>query len=171
MQDDENVILDTPNETETTEEQTVETTEETPEVDTDQLQATNKKLFERAKKAEAELKALKQGNLPKPEAKPQANAPLIDVDERILKANGMPDELLSELRVIAALRGVSVIDAQNDHLFVATKEKFDKDSKSKAASMGASRGSGQIKVQKTFTSPGLTREEHMAMIKEADIKI
>ena len=99
------------------------------------------------------------------------NAPLVDVDERILKANGMPDELLSELRVIAALRGVSVIDAQNDHLFVATKEKFDKDSKSKAASMGASRGSGQIKVQKTFTSPGLTREEHMAMIKEADIKI
>ena len=167
MQEDENVIIDTPIDTE----ETVETPTTETEVDVEQVQATNKRLFERAKKAEAELKALKQGNLPKPEAKPQANAPLIDVDERILKANGMPDELLAELRVIAALRGVSVIDAQNDHLFVATKEKFDKDSKSKAASMGASRGSGQIKVQKTFTSPGLTREEHMAMIKEADIKI
>lgn len=167
MQEDENVIIDTPIDTE----ETVETPTTETEVDVEQVQATNKRLFERAKKAEAELKALKQGNLPKPEAKPQANAPLIDVDERILKANGMPDELLAELRVIAALRGVSVIDAQNDHLFVATKEKFDKDSKSKAASMGASRGSGQIKVQKTFTSPGLTREEHMAMIKEADIKL
>jgi hypothetical protein len=167
MQDDENVIIDTPIDTE----ETVETPTTETEVDVEQVQATNKRLFERAKKAEAELKALKQGNLPKPEAKPQANAPLIDVDERILKANGMPDELLSELRVIAALRGVSVIDAQNDHLFVATKEKFDKDSKSKAASMGASRGSGQIKVQKTFASTGLSREEHMAMIKEADIKL
>lgn len=165
MQEDETVILDTPNETDETVETTVETTDE--EVDTEQLQATNKKLFERAKKAEAELKALKQVA---PKA-PTQQTPSVDVDERILKAQGMSDELLGELRVIAALRGVSVIDAQKDHLFVATKEKFDKDSKSKAASLGASRGSGQVQAKKSFTTPGLTAEEHRQMIKEANIRL
>ncbi len=167
MQEEENVILDTSNETEETVETPIDTTEES-EVDIEQLRATNKKLFERAKKAEAEAKALK-GITSKP-AQPQ-QTPSVDIDERILKSQGMSDELLSELRVIAALRGVSVIDAQSDHLFVATKEKFDKDSKSKAASMGASRGSGKVQPKKDFASPSLSREEHMQMIKEANIRL
>lgn len=158
MDEDENVILDTPNETV---EETVETpadsteeTLETPAVDVEQLQATNKKLFERAKKAEADLKALK--------GTAQQASP--NVEETVLLATGMPEALLSELKAVAAVRKVSLLKAQADPIFVAVKEKFEKDQKREDASLPASRGAGAVKPKKDFTVPGLTREEHMAMV-------
>ena len=91
MDDENNVNLDTQNET-------VEETEETPidiiledetsDVDVEQLQATNKKLFERAKKAEAEVRALR------PKSTEAKVSPQPNVDERILLAQGLPEELL-----------------------------------------------------------------------------
>lgn len=157
--EDENVILDTTNETveETVEipaESTPETIE-TPEVDVEQLQATNKKLYERAKNAEADLKALK--------GTAQQASP--NVEETVLLANGMPEELMVELKAVAAVRKVSLLKAQADPIFVAVKEKFEKDQKREEASLPASRGSGAMKVKKDFTTPGLSREEHMAMVK------
>lgn len=137
------------------------------EVDVAKLQESNKRLFERAKKAEAEAKALKQGNNPAPVvASVQQTSPAsVDVDERILKSQGMNPELLQQLKDIAKLRGVNLIDAQSDPLFVATKEKFEKDEKSKRASVGASRGSTGVQVQKDLNTPGLTREDHMKLVK------
>lgn len=133
-----------------------------PEIDVEQLQATNKKLFERAKKAEADLKALKGAGRPaEAQASQQPN-----IEETVLLANGMAEELLAELKAVAAVRKVSLIKAQNDPIFVAVKEKFEKDKKASDASRPPSRGSGQVKAKKTFATPGLTREEHMAMTKE-----
>jgi hypothetical protein len=171
--DNENIVsLDTTNEpVQETELEIVETpvteaeevvAETTPEVDVDALQATNKKLFERAKKAEAELKALR----PKVVAKPaQAPSPTASVEETVLLAQGMSEELLGELKAIAQVRKTSLIKAQTDFLFVAAKEKFEKEQKSKDASLGASRSSGSVKAKKTPNTPGLTREEHYALIK------
>lgn len=157
------VTLDTPNETveETVETptETTETTEETietPAVDVEALQATNKKLFERTKKAEAELKLLRGTKL---EVSPQSN-----VEETVLLANGMSEELLDKLKVVAQINKVTLIKAQNDPIFVAVKEKFEKDQKQKDASLPASRGSGAVKPKKDFLTPGLTREEHKAMV-------
>lgn len=159
MDDDENVILDTPNETvEEAVEIPAETTEdtiETPAVDVEQLQATNKKLYERAKTAEAALK----------EIKGVAQPASTNVEEIVLLANGMPEELLTELKAVAAVRKVSLIKAQADPIFVAVKEKFEKDQKREDASLPASRGSGAMKPRKDFFTPGLSREEHMAMVK------
>lgn len=153
--------LNSPNETVP---ETVETlpeigeeTIETPPVDVEQLQATNKKLFERAKKAEADLKALK-GTRPASPASP-------NVEETVLLANGMPEELLAELKVVATVRKVSLIKAQADPIFVAVKEKFEKDQKREGASLPASRSSGNVKPKKDFSTPGLSREEHLAMVK------
>ena len=127
-----------------------------------QLQATNKKLYERAKKAEADLKAAKAS---KPvEAKVAPSQP--GIEETVLLANGMSDELLGELKAVAKARGIpSLIKAQNDPIFVAVKANFEKDQKQKASSMPASRGAGQVKPKKDFATPNLSREEHMAMVK------
>jgi len=172
MENEEIVELDTTNESEEeTELETVETpvdeieedsAEETPEVDIDALQATNKKLFERAKKAEAKLKELQ----PKAVAPKVASQPAsTNVEETVLLANGMSEELLEELKAVAAVRKTSLIKAQADPIFVAVKDRFEKEQKSSAASLGASKGSGNVKARKTPNTPGLTREEHMAMVK------
>jgi hypothetical protein len=175
---EENIVTpDTTNEqVQETEQETVETPveetaevalETTPEVDIDALQATNKKLYERAKKAEAALQALRpKVQQPKPVSQPASSS---NIEETVLLANGMSEELLGELKAVAQARGIkSLIKAQTDSIFVAVKEKFEKEQRSKEASMGASRGSGNVKVRKTFNTPGLTREEHMAMIKNAN---
>ena len=173
MDNEEIVELDTTNESEEgAVEETLETpvaeveeevVETTPEIDVDALQATNKKLFERAKKAEAELKALrpKVAVAPKVASQPAST----NVEETVLLAQGMSEELLGELKAVAAVRKTSLIKAQADPIFVAVKEKFEKEQKSSAASLGASRGSGNVKARKTPNTPGLTREEHMALVK------
>jgi len=167
MDETQDVTIDTTNDEveETAETPEADTTEgetlETPEVDVAQLQATNKRLFERAKKAEALLKAQKA--LTKPEAKP-TQAPSSSVEETVLLAQGMDESLLGELKVIAKLRTTSLIKAQQDFLFVAAREKLEKDRKSAEAAMPASRGSGSVKAKKTFATPGLSRDEHKAMV-------
>jgi len=164
MPDEEIVTPETTNEpvTETVETPDVEPELDldlTPEVDVEQLQATNKKLFERAKKAEAELKASKATPA---QAK---GSPQLDPVEAALLVNGMPEELLGELKAVAKVRGVSLLKAQSDPIYVAVKDKFEKDQKQKDASLPASRGSGATKVQKDFNTPNLTAEEHRAMFK------
>ena len=173
--EDENIVeLDTSNESEEeTVEETLETPveeteeespEETPEVDIDALQATNKKLFERAKKAEAKLKELQPKAV---EPKVQSQPASTNVEETVLLAQGMSEELLGELKAVAAVRKTSLIKAQADPIFVAVKEKLEKEQKSSAAGLGASRGSGNIKARKTANTPGISREEHMAMVKNS----
>lgn len=161
MENEEDVIVDTTNDTE----ESVETQEETetegePEIDVEKLLATNAKLFARAKEAEAKLKEL----APKKD-QTQTQATPSNVEEVVLLANGMPEELLAQLKKVALVNGTSLIKAQNDPIFVAVKEKFEKDQKREEASLPASRGSSGVKAKKDFSTPGLTREEHMAMFK------
>jgi len=161
--DDDNKDLNLSNETDGETVETPETEEETPAVDVEQLQATNKKLFERAKKAEADLKALKDADKSKPA---EAPSPQLSVEEAVLLVGGMPEELLGELKAVAQVRKVSLIKAQTDPIFVAVKDKFDKNKKQEEASLPASRSSSGVKPKKDFKTPGLTREEHKAMVKD-----
>ncbi len=130
----------------------------------------------RAKKAEIAAKA--QGLelnsdgewVKKPKETPAPVTPSqASVEETILLANGMPENLLEELKAIAAVRKTSLIKAQTDPLFVAAKDIFEKEKKQKEASLPASRGSGQTKVKKDFNSPGLSRDEHREMIRKAGL--
>lgn len=155
------VTVDTESTENTTNE---ETTQESDQVDVSRLQETNKKLFERAKKAEAELKALKIS--PAQPKKDKAPSQPTNVEETVLLAQGLPEELLNELKAVATVRGTSLIKAQTDPIFIAVKEKFESDIKSKKASVGVSRGSSSVKPKKDFNTPGLTREEHMTMFNE-----
>jgi hypothetical protein len=124
-----------------------------------------KQVLARAKKAEAEAKALKPRTVEAPKTETSPSSPS-DVAEVVLKAQGMEPELLKELKAISQLRKVDLIDAQNDPLFKAVKENFEKEKKEKAASLGASRGSGQAKEKVTTRKPDLSREEHMELAKK-----
>lgn len=95
---------------------------------------------------------------PTPPADPKA--PPVDVEETVLRANGMDATLLKELKDIAKLRNVSLLEAQKDPLFVRAKELFDKEQKSKDAGVGNSRGSGGKQPEKSAATPGLTAAEH-----------
>lgn len=97
---------------------------------------------------------------PKASSKPTTEP---SVEETVLRANGMPNELLSHLKKVANLNGTSLLDAQKDPIFVAVKDKFDKEVKRKQASLGAGRGAGGKKSEKTFTTPGISRDEHKEM--------
>jgi hypothetical protein len=115
----------------------------------------------RAKKAEEENKSLKKTPL-----QPQPASPT-NVEETVLLANGMSEELLEELKAIAQVRKTSLIKAQADPIFVAIKEKIEKDKKQQEASLPASRGSGSAKPKKDFKTVGLTRDDHMALFNSA----
>lgn len=123
----------------------------------------------RAEKAESKLKELQKSNSSSSSNETQFTqtqaSPSIDVDERILKANGMDDELLKQLKDVAKLRNISLIDAQKDDLFVAIKSRYEKEETSKKASVRSSRGSGSVEAKKTLQTPGLTKEEHKALLK------
>jgi uncharacterized protein YuzE len=95
---------------------------------------------------------------------PQTASPF-NVEETVLLANGMNEDLMVELKAVAKVRGISLIKAQTDPIFVAVKEKFEKDKKRDDASLPASRNSGGVKARKTVSTPGLSREEHMALVK------
>jgi hypothetical protein len=111
-----------------------------------------RRLFEKTQKAKA------------PEQTPATPS---NVEEVVLLANGMDETLMEQLKKVAAINNTSLIKAQNDPIFVAVKEKFEREKKSSNASLGASRGSGQAKVRKDVSSPGLSREEHMKLALEA----
>jgi len=124
-------------------------------------------LTARAKKAEEEARSLREKyealNKEKETQPTQTASP--DVEELILKSQGMSSDLLKELKVIAQVRGVSLIDAQSDPIFATLKENYEKEKKSSEASLGASKGSGQVKPKKDFSTPGLSRDEHREMFK------
>lgn len=103
----------------------------------------------------------------KPDVKkpqPHPASPQQSVEETVLLAQGMPEELLTELKAIAQVRGTSMIKAQNDPIFVAVKEKFEKTQKTKNASLPAARGAGSIRPKKDLNTPGLSREEHKKLV-------
>jgi hypothetical protein len=113
----------------------------------------------RAKKAEADLKSLKEksgeatqitNNVPSEEA----------TATMILQSQGLDDEAIAYLKKIAAVNGTSLIAAKSDELYKAFEAKREAEEKSKKASLGASRGSGSVKREKSITTPGLTDEEH-----------
>lgn len=131
------------------------------DIDTLKAQVEEKDTFARqanarAIRAEKELKSLKATS-----TTPQAPQ---NIEETVLLATGMPEELVKELKVVAQVRGISMVKAQNDPIFVSLKDNFEKNQKKDEASLPASRGSATTKPKRDFTSPGLTREEHMEMV-------
>lgn len=122
----------------------------------------------RAKKAEAQLKATKQ-TTQQTASQTLTNAPsntTDDIDVKILKSQGTPQDEIEVLQKIAKVNNTTVIDAKNDNLFklyISNKEQQEKADK---ARLGASKGSGNVKKEKGFNTPGLSQEEHRRLWRE-----
>ncbi len=119
-------------------------------------------ILARAKKAEAELALTKK---PKPATTQSTQQP--SVEETVLLANGMDEQLIEKLKTVAKVQGVGLIKAQNDPIFVAIKSQFEKESKQKEASLPVSRGSGQSKPRVGLDTPNLPRDDHKRLAMEA----
>ena len=160
---------ETETETETESEETTEGEETLEEAQTRATKAEEfaKQSLGRAKKAEGELKKAKPSKTPETPATPQVSPQEPGVEETVLLAGGMHEDLLIELKAIAKVRDVSLIKAQTDPIFVAMKEQFEKDQKQKEVSLGASRGSGTPAPKKDASTPNLSREEHKKIAMDA----
>lgn len=127
-----------------------------------------KQLTARAKKAEAEANALK--GTANDSATHTNNPPSSEaIDERILRDKGMSEELMSELKALAKVRGKGLIETQADPIFVALLAQKEAEAKAEKAKLGASKGSGSARKEKNFNSAGMTDEEHRAMWKEKGV--
>lgn len=131
----------------------------------EKLRELNKKLFERAKKAEAKLKA--GGTPTKAPITNKPSASREQVQEEILRSQGYTDDLILELKKVASLNKTDLFAAQKDDIFLAIKEKREKQKKSEDARLGAARGVAKSVPKKTVSTPGLSDEEHERLWREA----
>ena len=123
------------------------------EDETEKLQATNKRLFERAKKAEAELKELKK-------APPKVQtAQTEDRDELRLIAKGLSDEEIEQAKVIAKGKGISLAESLKDSMFIAYQKELKEQQRKEKAKLGASKGSNQS-GDETLIKSGMSEAEH-----------
>ncbi len=185
MSQKDNENLDSQNETETDSEET-DDIEETSLEETDdagklkeqntKLADANKKLFERAKKAEGFIKQADGTWVKKPKApeKP-ANPPQppvnnnnaqLDPEELKLIAKGISDEEIAQAKVIAKGKGgIPLTEAMKDPLFIAFQKELKEQEKKENAKLGASQGSGQDDPKKEF-KPGMSADDHKKAWKE-----
>jgi hypothetical protein len=176
--DEEKEVVEATNSTEdTTVEDVVDQESDTPAEEAEDVDAlkeelaqaleAKKQLTARAKKAEAENRKLTEVKV---EAKPDKdininNKDILSRQEAellILKSQGLVDpELISELKALAAVRGKSLIEAQDDPIFKQFKESKEKEKKAEEARLGASnKGHARGRSKKDLNTPGLTSKEH-----------
>lgn len=128
-----------------------------------QAREAQRQILARAKNAEAKVKSMSSQTTQYTEQKPtQINNALTaeDVEVKILKTQKVSDDEIAYLKKIAAINGTSLIDAMDDPIFTGFKEKREAEEKSEKARLGASRGSGSVRKEKSTTTVGLSAEEH-----------
>ena len=96
--------------------------------------------------------------------KPTPATSITDPIEAVLRVNGMSKELIEQLKKVSQVTGKDLVDAQSDPIFIAVKETLEKDQKREQASLPASRGAGTVKPKISFNTPGLTTEQHKALV-------
>jgi len=150
---------------------TPEVTEETeveleleaePEVDVAKLQEINKKLFARAKAAEAKLKTVAPKQVTPPKQETLKEEQYLTREEAILIAKGYEDGELAKLKAIAKGSNCSLLDATKDEMFVVWKEKQEVENKKSKSQLGASKGSGSARAEKSVSD--MTPVEHEAYV-------
>jgi hypothetical protein len=149
---------------ETAEETEVELTlEPEPEVDVAKLQEINKKLFARAKAAEAKLKTVApKAEVPPTKKEINSNEQYLTREEAILIAKGYEESEIAKLQAIAKGNGCSLLDATKDEMFVVWKEKVVAENKKSKSQLGASKGSGSVRTEKSVAE--MTPAEHEAYV-------
>lgn len=152
-----------------TDEETEEPTVDVDEPDVAKLEEANKRLFNRAKTAEAEAKEakLKLAELQKAPQTNQTNqASNLSVDEiakevRLLAS--LSDEEIGEARDIAKGKGISLEEAVKTKSFQLFSKEIKDEQRKERAKMGSSKGS---QTHSPVAVSALTEDEHKAYVKE-----
>ena len=127
-----------------------------------------KQALARAKKAEAENKELKKSSEVKADVPPiTSNLTEETIERKILKNDGLSDELIDELTALAKVRGTSLLDTQKDPIYLAIKEAKEKEVEKAKAKLPASKGSGTQKSKRDFSTPDLSDADHKAMWRDS----
>lgn len=125
----------------------------------------------RAKKAEEEAKKLRSKTVTEESSTINKTALSEEnVDVKILQSQGMDEEAIEYLKKLAKVNETSLLAAQHDELFVSYKSQKEAKEKAEKATLGASRGSGQMKKGKNFSTPGLSDADHKEMWRKAEGK-
>ena len=166
LRDDAEVIIsDEENETQETQESgDEETTDLAGELE--KAKKAISQLTARAKRAEDEVKKSKVSGDTK--AQPNLNN-ILSREEAVLIARGYDDESLNQIQVIAKGKGISMLEAEKDALFVSYKEKKESEAKAEKAKLGASKGSGQKESKPGFKNFE-TLSDHKKLWEEANNK-
>lgn len=165
--ENENENIDSPNDDGTQEtEQPLETEVTEPTLDDfNALKEKNKQLFERAKKAENEAKALKAKPV---ETKTEINKSNETVgltrDEAILIAKGVDDRIIDEAKIVAEAKKIPLREALEYPTIKAFKQSLEAEERKKKARLGASGGSAGSDPDDLTEKVGMTREEHRKAI-------
>jgi len=150
-------VVDTQDESTSGDEQTTSSNEEL-----EKARKAISQLTARAKKAEDELRNIKTSK----ETKADSNLTnTLSREEAFLIAKGYDDESLNQIQVIAKGKGISMLDAEKDPLFISYKEKKDAEAKAEKAKLGASKGSGQKESKPGFQNFD-SLEDHKKIWKE-----
>lgn len=138
-------------------EESVEETTLTVE-DYKRLEQKNKELYERAKKAEALAKEVK--NKPETLKNNETQSSSLSREEAILFAKGYTEDEVDLANKLAKVNGVNILEAiEDDYLKAKRNERLRKE-KSEKASLPASNSVGRVKAEKPIGE--MTEEEHKA---------
>lgn len=168
--DEENQVASAESEAETVTEDTETSNDESAEEQTEalrnrlaQVEKARDDLAARAKKAEEKLKKL----APHTEEKKDITSSLNEqqIQEVVLRSQGFSSELLDHLKVVAKMRGKSLIEAQDDPIFKSIKSEIEAEKKKEQANLPPSKGSAARKEAKTFNSSGLSKDQHKELWK------
>lgn len=120
-------------------------------------QQAKSEILARAKKAEAQLKTA-----PKPITNTLSKE---DIEETILRSEGIDDDTLTEMKALAKVRNTTLLAVKSDPIYLAMKAQKEAEAKALAARLPASKGSGSVKKEKGFGTAGLSEAEHKALWK------
>lgn len=162
LNNEEVVVTDTTEDTDSEVELTLEE-DTTEEVDVAKLQEINKKLFARAKKAEALLKT-KPTQVTQPKKEITKTTDVLTREEAILIAQGYDENALAKIKAVSKGNGCSLLDATKDEMFVLWKDKQEAEAKKAKSNIGASKGSGSVRAEKSIAD--MTEAEHRALVEK-----
>lgn len=131
--------------------------------DVEKLREQNKRLFERAKKAEAKLKEKPLDSQPINSASTETADP-VEIANLANALQGLTQEEIDFAKTIAAGSKTTLLKALQSDGFQAYHSKIVAEDRKKKAALGGSKGSEQ-QVQKSLSET--TREEHMRIAGEA----
>lgn len=117
-------------------------------------------LTARAKRAEDELRKLKESKV---ESNIKTDPQLSD--ELKLIARGLSDEEIEQAKVIAKGKGIVLTEAIKDPLFTIFQSDLKERERKEKAKLGASKGSGESQ-DNTLIQPDMSRDEHMEAFKK-----